>query len=145
MPAIVRPVEVNTAGVFFLVWHFVQPGAELKLKAGFRIHPDLALVYVTDNIWFESFPPFDLACRSRQAAITVFRAAFTALIALFHDDSGRDFALRINHLPMARAISWCAGEVYPELCGGYINHRSHPECRAKQNTHSNICTGHEYA
>ena len=109
MPAIVRSIEVDTASVFVFVRDFVKPRAEFKLLAGFRVHPNLAVVYITGNVRRESFPPFDFARRGRQTAVTVFLAAFTTLIALFHAGSGRDFALGINHLPMAYPIAWCAG------------------------------------
>ena len=83
--AFIRSVEVNAARVLVLIGQLAQPWAAQHLFAGGWTKPDLAAFHILSNIGPLGFPPVNLIGRDRQAATAIQRAAFAALIAVFHE------------------------------------------------------------
>jgi hypothetical protein len=99
--ALIRPVEVNTAGVFFLVRQLLQPWAAHHLFARDRIHPYFPVANVTENIRPVVFPPIYFNGGRGKATTSVAYAAFSALITVFHVTIIRDnriFMSKFQHI-----------------------------------------------
>ena len=88
MFALVRPIEVNTTNILILTRKLPEPRASQHLLSRDGADPDFSSANIAGNLWTVVLPPFNLTARYGQAAATIERATFAALITIFHNCVG---------------------------------------------------------